>query len=160
MNRSEAQARTILALFGALAILLVLAFLLVPAHAQTTAIPVGEAGGDLLETYLGILGTVVSAIVSWALWRFLKIRQDAEARDAIEKFVTNAAGALLAGVRGRTDTIKIDVGNPQIADLATGALRRIPDALKHFGLGPDDLKRRIIEKVGVLTAPGSNEPGQ
>lgn len=159
MNRSEAQTRTVLALIGTLAILLVLAFLLVPAHAQT-AIPVGEAGGDLLETYLSVLGTLVSAIISWALWRFLKIRQDAEARDAIEKFVTNAAGALLAGVRGKTDQIKIEVGSPQIADLATGALRRIPDALKHFGLGPQDLQRRIVEKVGVLTAPGSNEPGQ
>lgn len=125
--------------------------------APDTTVNVGSAINNLILGYVAVLGSVVAAVVVWAVFKFTGIKIEANARSAIETFVTNAAGAFLV----RFDTlagVKVDVGNAQIADLANGALLRVPDALKQFGLGPEDIKKRIVEKIGILTAVSASVP--
>lgn len=122
-----------------------------------TVVHVGSAVTDWLVLYVAAIGSVVGLIASWALFKFTGIKMEANARNALETFVTNAAGGFLA----KFETIKVadlNVNNELIARLANDALNRVPDALKQFGLGPEDVKRRIVEKIGILTAVPASVP--
>lgn len=140
----------------AAAALCALAFLIVvdaaiAAAPADTSVHVGTTLNDLLLAYAGVIGTIVSAIAAWALSRFMGIKLDQEARSAIETFTNNAAGGFLV----KFDTLKgvnVDIHNADIAALANAGMTRIPDALKRFGLTADELKKRIVEKVGIMTA--------
>lgn len=124
------------------------------------AIHVGASLYDLLIAYVAVIGTIVGGIVSWVQ---IKIKAktgidiDWGHRDAIETFAANQAGRFL----NRFESLKgvdISIGSPIIAGLANEALQRIPEALKHFNLGPDDMKQRISDMIGRLTAPAAVTP--
>lgn len=129
---------------------------------EVVAVPVDttvDVGGPLYlffrDYILPIFGSVLALIIGWAQFRLTGIRQDAEARASIEIFATNAAGEFLS----RFDSIKgmkIDVHNALIAQLANQALTRIPDGLARFGWTAEQVKQRIVEKIGVLTAAGTS----
>lgn len=119
---------------------------------STTVIQAGNTFYDLMIAYAGIVGTIVSALASWALWKFTGIKMESNHRNAIETFVNNAAGAFLVKFEDLKEAGNIDVHNPVIAQLANAGLGRIKDALDYFGLDADHLKQRIVEKIGILTA--------
>lgn len=133
------------------------------ALAQDPTIPtagvihVGSTIYDLLIAYATVVGTIVSVVIVWVQ---AKVREktgvdiDFGHRDAIETFVKNQAGNFL----NRFDNLKgidITVKNPLIASLANEALKRVPDALNHFGLGPNEISQRISDMIGRLTAPAA-----
>lgn len=126
-------------------------FLAHPALAQSTTVDVGTPLTNLLATYVTLVGTILAALVGWAVLKFTGVKLDSEARAAIEAFANNMAGKFLADLDSLKG-IKIDVKNPTIAMLAMEALDRIPGALARFGLGVEDVRHRIVEKIGVLTA--------
>lgn len=144
------------ALTGTLVPVLAWAQVVVSAPADTT-VHVGSALDDLLKTYSALIGTVVAALVSWALVKFTGIKLDANARTAIETTANNLAGAFLVKYDNLSG-ITVDVRNAEIAQLANDNLYRAKDALDRFGLGVDDLKKRIVEKIGVQTAMPTPPP--
>lgn len=124
----------------------------VPAPLPDTTVSTGPLYALFLEYVLPILGTLLPALATWAVWKVTGIRLEAEARTAIETFATNAAGDFLR--RFESVAVRdIDVKNALIAELARGALTRIPDALARFNWTPEQVAQRIVEKIGVLTAP-------
>jgi hypothetical protein len=130
------------------------AFVLVPvlAHAQDTTVHVGETAYDLFTSYIAVLATAVVLGLAYLAKRFVGVQLDQSNRDALQTFLTNAAGALVAKYGSGLKDVSVDVKNQTLADLANEAEARIPDALAHFGLDPDTLTSRIEEKYGVLTA--------
>lgn len=124
-------------------------------------IHVGTTLYDLLIAYATVIGTIVSGIVVWVQIRVREktgVDIDFGHRDAIETFVKNQAGNFL----NRFDSLKgidISVKNPIIASLANEALRRVPDALDHFNLGPEAISQRISDMIGRLRpAEAASQP--
>lgn len=122
--------------------------------AGDTTVNVGSPIINLLLAYSAALGTLVAGLASWVMLKITGIRLDAEARQAIETFATNAAGEFLNNF-DTLKNVKVDVHNQMIAQLANAALTRIPDGLARFGWNAEQVKQRIVEKIGVLTAPGT-----
>lgn len=124
---------------------------------NANVIHVGTTIYDLLIAYATVVGTIISALVGWVMWKVKEktgVDIDWGHRDAIETFVKNQAGNFL----NRFESLKgidINVSNPIIAQLANEGLKRVPDALKHFNLGPEALAQRISDMVGRLTAPAA-----
>lgn len=151
------KSRMNLALAAMMGILLItvapaLAQVVVPATPDTT-IHVGSLLDDLLKEYQTLIGTVVAGVITWAAAKFTGIHLKKEARDAIETTANNLAGNFLAKY-DTLDGVKVDVHNAEIAKIANNNLYRVEDSLKKFGLGVEDLKKRVVEKIGILTAGG------
>jgi hypothetical protein len=85
------------------------------------------------------------AFAKWSKRTGLEIEQ--KDRDALQTTLTNAAGGLLQRLGDSAKTLKLDVGN---ADLAA-AIRRVeegaPDTLRKIGLTEEQIAKRILEKI-------------
>lgn len=130
-----------------------------PAYAQGTVVDGGSIFGIFKPYLVELIGLVITAILGYAL-KILRdktgIDIDAKHRDTIQSALTNGAGLVIARAGDHMSGLKVDVKNEVIADAVNYVLRSAPDAIKHFGLTPGDLRKRIEAKIGVLTAPQAN----
>ncbi len=130
------------------------------AQAPDTTVDVGTGAFNLLNIYIPVAGTAVALGAAWFLNKFLGMKLDAAGRDAMATWVSNQVGAFLAQHKGQLDKVKIDVRNETIAELADTAIDRIPDTLRRFKLGPEDLRQRIVEGIGkeIVKLPAPTPP--
>ena len=75
----------------------------------------------------------------------------------IQDAATNAAGAVLARMEGPIGTMAIDLRSPLVKQGVDLLMSKVPDAIAHFGLTPDEVARIVQGKLGVLQA-GAPKP--
>lgn len=81
---------------------------------------------------------------------------EAHARDALQKALENLAGRGIVLLGPKINSTIMNIQNPIIRQLAQSAPELAGDAVKFFGLTPDALAQKIIDKIGVLTAANPN----
>lgn len=131
------------------------------AAAQDTTVKVGSLFGWLEPYVRELVGVIVAALLGWvAMTVKAKFGIDIEARhrEAIETFLVNQAGALIAKAGDPLKALTFDARSQTIAALANEALARIPDAVAYFGLSPDNLAERIKAKVGLIAGAQASVP--
>jgi len=116
----------------------------------------------ILEPYLVmIVGIVVTTALGW-IGMLIKsrfgIELDASMNAKIQSAAMNAAGAVVARMEGPLGNAAIDLRSPMVKQGVDLLLSKVPDAIAHFGLGPDELARIIQGKIGILQATGSPAP--
>lgn len=113
----------------------------------------------LLEPYLLMLFSVlVSALLGWVaivIKNKFGLDIDAHMRDTIQTAATNAAGSLVAKLEGPIGNASIDVRSQLVKDGVDMVIAKVPDAINHFKLSPEDLAAIIQAKLGIMqsTAP-------
>lgn len=122
-----------------------------------TTVHVGSTINDLLIAYVGVIGTIVSGVITVLGYKFFGIRADQNARDTLNSLAQNLAGKFLVNKESIVG-LNIDAHNQEIAALANGGLDRAKDALDRFGLGPLALQERIVEAIGKMTAAATATP--
>ncbi len=95
---------------------------------------------------------LASAIVAFALaWITRKVHQwtginiEAKHREAFQSALTNGARAAIARIT--PDGISVDVRHPVAKHGVDFVLRSVPDAVRYFGLTPDDIERHLRPKL-------------
>lgn len=108
----------------------------------------------ILEPYLLTLFSVaVSALIGWVaivIKSKFGLDIDANMRNAVQTAATNAAGALVAKMEGPIGNVSIDVKSQLVKDGADMVIAKVPDAINHFKLSPDDLAALVQAKLGIL----------
>ena len=133
--------RTLLAATAALA------FLIAPAAAGDLT------AGDFISPWLPVVSEVVAYVVgSIVAALFGKVGLEAGARNALQTALTNAAGQAIIQLGGKLNSVPITLGSPAIDAAVEYVLSAAPGAVRKFGLDEDALARKIIAKIGVLTA--------
>lgn len=113
----------------------------------------------LLEPYLLMLFSVlVSGLLGWVaivIKSKFGLDIDAHMRETIQTAATNAAGALVAKMEGPLGNVSIDVRSKLVKDGVDMVIAKVPDAINHFKLSPEDLAAIIQAKLGIMqsTAP-------
>lgn len=108
----------------------------------------------ILEPYLVTLVSVIaSALVGWiaiVIKNKFGLDIDAHMRETIQTAATNAAGALVARMEGPIGTISIDVRSKLVKDGVDMVIAKVPDAINHFKLSPEELAAIVQAKLGIL----------
>lgn len=142
-----------------------LAWLILPAALALSTIA-AFAGDDttvavapaykLLEPYLVmIVGIFVTTALGWIgmmLKSKLGFDLDANMQKTIQDAAMNAAGSVIARMEGPLGSVAIDVRSPLVKQGVDLLITKVPGAIAHFGLTPDDLARIIQGKFGILQA--------
>jgi hypothetical protein len=81
---------------------------------------------------------------------------ESHARDALHTGLESLAGRGIVEFGPKINSIALNIQNPTIRALAQSAPGMFGDALKLFGLSPDTVAQKIIDKIGVLTASNPN----
>lgn len=122
------------------------------AEAQTAA----PGWFDIVRPYLlEIAGVFVAAVVGWlATWIKAKLGIDIEARhrEALQAALTNAAGLAIAKAGDLSLAIRLPQGHDLVEDGLDYVRKSAPDAMKHFGLSPTEVREKLRAKIGVLAA--------
>jgi hypothetical protein len=143
--RPEAQGRPVV--WAAVATVVLFA---APALAQDGAIDVGGIFGAWRPYVVGLVSIAALAIVGYLaelLRRQFNLSIEAKHREALQTAVQNAAGLALNKLGNSLEGKKVDIGSPAIAEAINYAAKAAPDALKKFGLGPEDLRDKIVAKI-------------
>lgn len=131
------------------------------AHAQeSTQIVVGDLVAPWLEMLVGAVSILITAILGWLAAQLkMKTGIDIEARhrEALQTALTNAAGLALSKLGDTAKDTKIDVRSPIIRDSILYVNKAVPDAVKNFGLSPDQLAEKLVAKIGLALAPSKVE---
>ena len=141
------------------------------AFAQTTVTSTAPSEttinvGQLLAPWLqGLIAAVVSVILALFGWLTVVINKraglesnaavlqmEAHARELLETALTNAAGMVVMKAGTSLDGMVIDVKSPLIAQGISQVNLWAQSAVEKFGLTPDDLAKKLLDKIGVLTA--------
>lgn len=129
------------------------------AFAQTavpsSSINIGELVSPLLQTVLGGVGLVITALVGW-LVTIIKQRTgieiEAKHREALQTALTNAAGYAFNKANGALSDKTINVGSPYVKEAVEYVFKSVPDAINYFGLSSSDLVEKLIAKLGIVNA--------
>lgn len=77
---------------------------------------------------------------------------EAHARDALHTALESLAGRAIVELGPKINGAILNIQNPTIRAIAQAAPGLAGDAIKFFGLSPDTVAQKIIDKIGVLTA--------
>lgn len=120
-----------------------------------TIVNVGDLVNPWLQLILSAAGIIIPAAALWAaaeLRRRTGISVETSHREAFQTALTNATGLLLAHLGQRAQGITFDARHPAVKEAILYVNKASPDALKYFGLGPDQIAEKIAAKIGVMTA--------
>ncbi len=150
----------------------------VPASAGPTAVVIPQATATATPDWLNALAIVGIALVMGLVGFGLNIVNkkaglennanalaiEARARDALHSALESLAGRAIVELGPKINTAVMNIQNPTIRAIAQAAPGLAGDAIKFFGLSPDTIAQKIIDKIGVLTAanpsanPTSSQP--
>lgn len=127
-----------------LSFIAVACLVLVPAaaFAQDTTV---ELGGwfEILRPYLTeIVSVLAAAAVGWVAMKakqFLGLEIEARHRAALQSALANGANRGIAEIQKHASGATVDVRNAAIAEGLRYVEKSVPDALKFFGLRPEDI---------------------
>lgn len=143
-------------LFGAALAACVLMLYAGVAFAQgETVINVGELLAPWLQYLVAALVAVVLAILGWLAALFQRktgIEIDLSRMATLQSGIENMAGRVVMLLGDKLNGVTLDVRHPVIKQAIEGLFKAAPDAIAHFGLTPDQLGQKIIDKIGVITA--------
>jgi hypothetical protein len=141
------------------------------AFAQTTVTTSAPADttinvGQLLSPWLqGLVAAAVSVIMALFGWLTVVInnranvqnnaavlQMEAHMRELLETALTNAAGWVVMKAGPELEKMSFDVKSPLIVQAVMTINSLAGTAVQQFGLSPDDLAKKLIAKIGVLTA--------
>lgn len=115
--------------------------------------------GDLISPWLQLLFAAASVVIpAAALWAAAELRRrtgvsvETSHREAFQTALTNATSLLLAHLGQRAQGVTFDARHPAVKEAILYVNKASPDALKYFGLGPDQIAEKIAAKIGVMTA--------
>lgn len=127
-----------------------------------TTINVGQLLAPWLQALIAGLVTLVTAAFGWLTVVINKraglesnaavLQMEAHARELLETALTNAAGMVVMKAGPALDGMVIDVKSPLIAQGVMQVNVWAQSAVQKFGLTPDDLAKKLINKIGVITA--------
>ena len=118
-------------------------------------INVGQAFGFLAPYINSAIGALITAGLSWLFYLIQKrlgISIDEGNRDAIHTALQNAAASLLADGAVHLEGKKVTVGSAEMANVMNEVMAAAPTAVAHFGLTPELLKQKIIDKIPQVPA--------
>lgn len=142
--------------YSLLAALLLIA---TPAFAEGTTVDLGAAYQAAAAFFLPIISVLGAAIAGWlANLIRVKFNLDIEAkhREAIQTALTNAAGYALAKGATLVEGKQLDVHSPAVAAAINYALAAAPDAIKYFGITPENIAEKLAAKLGVLVSTNTS----
>ena len=124
-----------------------------PGAPQGSILSLGQAFG-WLEPYVdsGVAALILAVLGKLGLDKNAANGRvtDADHRDTLEQFLINQASSLVADGFVRLNGLKVDVHSPALAAAAGTAFQWIPDAVKNFGLTPETLEAKIVDKIAHL----------
>lgn len=123
-----------------------------------TKVPILPIYKEIVEPLLlAVIYAGVPAILGYAAYLLKKrfgIELDATMNAKIQAAAMNAAGAVVAKFEGPLGNVSIDVRSKLVKDGVDLLLSKVPDAIDHFGLTPEELAKIIQGKIGILQATG------
>jgi len=126
------------------------------ALAQGTEVRVSDLVAPWAEMLVGAMAILLTAIIGWAAAQ-LKARTgidiEAHHREALQTALTNAAGLALMKFGGSLADKKLDLRHPLIKDGILYVNNAVPDAVRKFGLTPEQLAEKLVAKLGLVTMP-------
>lgn len=126
------------------------------AFAQDTQVVVADLVAPWLEMLVGAVSILVTAILGWIAARIqAKTGIDIEARhrEALQTAITNAAGLAINRLHGKLQDVTFDVRHPAIKQAVDYIGSAAPDAVRNFGLTPEQLAEKVVAKLGLAQAP-------
>lgn len=115
-----------------------------------SVVDVGQAFGWLEPYVNSAVGSLMLAGLAWLgtlLHQKFNVDLDAGARDALQSYARRMASSLVADGFVKLDGLKVDVHSEALANAANGSKDSVPDALKRFGIEPDDVGKMIVDYV-------------
>lgn len=127
-----------------------------------TTINVGQLLAPWLQALVAAAVTVVMALFGLLTVAINKraglqgnaavLQIEAHFRELLETALTNAAGWVVMKAGPSLDGMVFEVRSPLIVQAVTTINALAGSAVEKFGLTPDDLAKKLIAKIGVLTA--------
>jgi hypothetical protein len=127
-----------------------------------TTINVGQLLAPWLQALVAAAVSVLMALFGWLTVVINKranlesnaavLQIEAHLRDLLETALTNAAGWVVMKAGPALDKMTFDVKSPMIVQAVATISNLAGSAVEKFGLTPDDLAKKLIAKIGVLTA--------
>jgi hypothetical protein len=106
-----------------------------------------------LEPYVETLvQLLIAAAFSWFAKTKYGQMMDKESREALEVFLKNRAGSLIADGAVSIEGKSITVNSTALAAEINAANRFIPGALKRFGLTPQAVGEKIVDAIPQIAA--------
>lgn len=131
-----------------------------------TTVNVGQLLAPWLQALVAAAVSVIMALFGWLTVVINKraglesnaavLQAEAHVRELLETALTNAAGWVVMRAGPNLDKMNFDVGNPLIKQGIITVNALAGSAVAKFGLGPDDLAKKLIAKIGVLTASNAS----
>lgn len=123
-------------------------------------IQIGKLFGQQMQPYVdAIIQALALAFAGWittmiglAYKRITGKELDEKASNVIAIAAKNQAGALLSAGAVKLQGLRINVSNDKIALAVDEVMTRVPDALKRFGMTPQDVQNRIVEAIPQTAA--------
>lgn len=142
----------------------------VPASSNPTAVVIPAPTATETPTWLNTLAVagiaITMGLVGFGLAIFNKktglennasaLAIESHARDALHSMLESLAGRAIVELGPKINTAVLNIQNPTIRAIAQAAPGLAGDAIAFFGLTPDALAQKIIDKIGVLTASNPN----
>ena len=119
-------------------------------EAQPTTVDVGSIFGAWKPYIVEVLQIVVAAIVALLAElarRKFNLSIEAEHREVLQQALTNGAGLVLNQLGNSLEGKTVDLHSAAVAKAVDYVARSAPDAMKKFGLAPEDLREKIVAKV-------------
>lgn len=129
------------------------------AVAQTTTgdttISLYDVFGPWLTQIAGAVSLVLMGFLGWVaevIRQKTGLQIEAFRSETLQTALTNGAGKIIVSVGDKLKDIRFDVRSPVIKEAVDYVLRSAPDAVKYFGLSPDQIAEKLLAKLGVITA--------
>lgn len=148
----KVYALVVFAIFASIMLAPVVAF---AQETPSTSINIGDLFAPWLEMLVGAVAILIAALLSWITAMIKQktgIDIEARHREALQTALTNAAGLVLSKVKDSVADKDIDVRNALIRDAIVYVNQAAPDAVKRFGLTPQNLAEKLSAKLGLASA--------
>ena len=132
-------------------------FVVPPAPAATNSLlNVGQAFSDAFAPYINAaIQALLAAALSWLAYflnKKLHINITEGQRNAVQTWLTNQASSLIADGAVSVKDGKVSVDQKKLEEHVAESATQIPDALKFFGLTPDVVAAKIVDKIPQVPA--------
>ncbi|MGO4337890.1 hypothetical protein AB4037_23520 [Labrys sp. KB_33_2] len=137
------------------AVLALIAFVAPAWAADDTTVSIGGFVTALIPYFEAALAALVTALIAWgaqAVQKFLGIQLDKSSRDALHSAAMTGVNMALSRLGQSAANITFDAKSAVIAQAIEWVESSVPDALKHFGLTPEQLEALIESKLGIAAA--------
>lgn len=123
--------------------------------ADDTTVSLGGLVTAIIPYLEAALAALVTALIAWAaqaIQKWLGIQLDQSSRDALHSAAMTGVNMALSRLSQSAANLTFDAKSAVIAQAIEWVESSVPDALKHFGLTPEQLEALIESKLGIAAA--------